>query len=174
MAGLVGYFERTLDEKNRLVLPPELRRRLDSQVFISRWYDNSLGLFDEEEYSTLAEALNGQGSHNPEVRRARREIFGGASLVAIDNQGRMTLPERLLDGFLLHKEKDRDLVLLGDWNKVILHSGMRYKDMETRDRVELDEALSSVEQGAMAQSRKDSLREKIEEDFGEQGRERPV
>jgi len=26
----------------------------------------------------------------------------------------------------------------------------------------------------MAQSRKDSLREKIEEDFGEQGRERPV
>lgn len=174
MAGLVGYFERTLDEKNRLVLPPELRRRLDSQVFISRWYDKSLALFDEQEYSALAESLNHQGSHNPEVRRARREIFGSACLVAIDNQGRMTLPERLLNSFLLHKEKDRDLVLLGDWNKVVIHSGMRYSDLATRDQVELDEALSSVEQGAMAQTHQEGYREKIEEVFGEGGGERPA
>ena len=145
MPGLVGYFERSLDDKSRLVLPPELRTRLASEVFISRWYDNSLALFDENEYSQFAEALHQQGSHDPKVRSARREIFGGADLVSIDVQGRMKIPERLLDGVLMDRVKDRDLVLLGDWNKVLIHSGLRYRDLARRDQVNLDDALSRVE-----------------------------
>ena len=147
MSGLVGYFERSLDDKNRLVLPPELRNRLAPEVFISRWFDNSLALFDEKEYSRFADALHQQGSHDPKVRSARREIFGGADLAGIDAQGRMKLPDRLLEGVLMDKEKDRDLVLLGDWNKVLIHSGLRYRDLAKRDQVNLDEALSRVELG---------------------------
>ncbi len=147
MPGLVGFFERSLDDKNRLVLPPELRTRLASEVFISRWYDNSLALFDENEYSQFAQALHTQGSHDPKVRSARREIFGGADTVGIDVQGRMKIPERLLDGVLMDREKDRDLVLLGDWNKVVIHSGLRYRDLAKRDQVNLDDALSRVERG---------------------------
>ncbi len=147
MPGLVGYYERSLDDKSRLVLPPELRSRLASEVFISRWYDNSLALFDENEYSRFAEGLHQIGSHDPKVRSARREIFGGADLVSIDAQGRMKLPERLLEGILMDREKDRDLVLLGDWNKVLIHSGLRYRDLAKRDQVNLDDALSRVELG---------------------------
>lgn len=145
MSGLVGLFQRTLDEKSRLVLPPELRKRLDSQVIMSRWYDDSLALFGEKEYGEFAETLHRQGSHDPRLRSARREIFGGASMVAIDTQGRMTIPDRLLEGFMLDKEKDRDLVLLGDWTKVLLYSGLRYRDMARKDQVNLDDALSTVE-----------------------------
>lgn len=147
MPGLVGYYERSLDDKSRLVLPPELRSRLASEVFISRWYDNSLALFDEKEYSQFAEALHQQGSHDSKVRSARRGIFGGADLVSIDTQGRMKLPERLLDGVLMDMKKDRDLVLLGDWNKVLIYSGLRYRDLAKSDQVNLDDALSRVERG---------------------------
>lgn len=143
--GLLGFFQRGLDDKNRLVLPPELRNRLDSQVVLTRWYEKSLALFGEEEYAEFARTLHRQGSYDPKVRMARMEIFGGASLVGIDGQGRMTLPERLLEGFLLDKEKDRELILLGDWSRVILHSGLRYKDLAAKAQVNLDEALSQVE-----------------------------
>jgi MraZ protein len=145
MSGLVGFYERSLDEKGRLVLPPELRSRLDPEVFISRWYDSGLALFSENEYTRFAESLHNQGSHDTQTRSARREIFGGACLVGIDKQGRMTVPERLLDGLLLDPVKDRDLVLLGDWNKVLIHSGLRYRDLARKDQVNLDEALSNVE-----------------------------
>ncbi|MCG3199587.1 MAG: hypothetical protein GHCLOJNM_04111 [bacterium] len=60
----------------------------------------------------------------------------------------MSVPERLLEGVLMDREKDRDLVLLGDWNKVLIHSGLRYTDMARKDQVNLDEALSSVEMSA--------------------------
>jgi MraZ protein len=145
MSGLVGLYQRSIDEKSRLVLPPELRKRLDAQVVMSRWYDNGLALFGEKEYANFARTLHRQGSYDPKIRSARREIFGGASLLAIDAQGRMTVPDRLLEDFLLDKEKDRDLVLLGDWNKVLLFSGLRYRDMARRDVVNLDEALATVE-----------------------------
>lgn len=147
--GLLGFFQRGLDDKNRLVLPPELRNRLDSQVVLTRWYEKSLALFGEEEYAEFARTLHRQGSHDPKVRMARMEIFGGASLVGIDGQGRMTVPERLLEGFLLDKEKDRELILLGDWSRVILHSGLRYKDLAAKAQVNLDEALSQVEVSTM-------------------------
>ena len=60
----------------------------------------------------------------------------------------MTLPERLLDGFLLDKTLDRELVLLGDWNRVLFHSGLRYRDLATKAQVNLDEALTQVEVSA--------------------------
>lgn len=145
MSGLVGFFQRSLDDKNRLVLPPELRRRLDSQVIMSRWYDNSLALFGEEEYGQLAESLHRQGAHSGQLRSARREIFGSASVVAIDGQGRMTVPDRLLDGFLMDPVKDRDLVLLGDWSRVLIFSGLRYGDLARKDLANLDDTLASVE-----------------------------
>ncbi|MCA9441006.1 MAG: hypothetical protein KC964_09395, partial [Candidatus Omnitrophica bacterium] len=121
---------------------------LDSQVVLTRWYENSLALFGEEEYAAFARSLHEQGSYNPKIRMARMEIFGGASLVGVDGQGRMTIPERMLGGFLLDLEKDRDLVLLGDWNRVILHSGLRFRELSTKAQVNLDEALTQVEVSA--------------------------
>ena len=151
--GLLGYFVRSLDEKLRIVLPPELRSRLDSQVVVSRWYDHSLALFTESEYARFAEALHAQGSADAKTRLARREIFGGATLVGIDKQGgRLSLPERLVHGVLMDEEVDREMVILGDWNKVLLFSGLRYRDMEKAGQVNLDEALSRVETTAREQA----------------------
>ncbi len=161
MSGLLGLYQRSLDDKGRLVLPPELRNRLDPQVVMSRWYDNSLALFRESEYSRFAANLHRLGSSDARIRTARREIFGGACVVGIDGQGRMSVPERLLEGVLMDREKDRDLILLGDWNKVLIHSGLRYADMARRDQVNLDEALSSVEMSAREASPLDDNEEGI-------------
>jgi MraZ protein len=143
--GLLGHFVRSLDDKNRIVLPPELRSRLDAEVVVSRWYEHSLALFTESEYALFAESLHAQGSSDRNTRLARREIFGGATLVGIDKQGRMSLPDRLLEGVLMREDMDRDMVILGDWNKVLLFSGLRFRDMEKEGQVNLDEALSKVE-----------------------------
>ena len=151
---LLGLFEKTLDDKNRLVLPPELRNRLDpkAQVVVSRWYDHSIALFEEEEYADFARSLHDQGSASREARLARQEIFGGACLVGIDGQGRMSLPKRLLDGVLMDPEKDRDLVVVGDWNKILIYSGLRYRDLSREGQVNLDDALSQVENSARRQN----------------------
>ena len=151
--GLLGHFVRSLDDKNRIVLPPELRSRLDSEVVVSRWYDHSLALFTESEYALFAASLHAQGSSDRNTRLARREIFGGATLVGIDKQGRMSLPERLLAGVLMREDVDRDMVVLGDWNKVLLFSGLRYADMEKEGQVNLDDALSQVESTARESGR---------------------
>lgn len=146
----MGLFEKSLDDKDRLVLPPELRNRLDpkAQVVLSKWYDHSIALFEESEYADFARSLHEQGSSSREARLARQEIFGGASLAKIDGQGRMSLPKRLLDGVLMDPEKDRDLVVVGDWNKILIYSGLRYRDLSREGQVNLDEALSQIENSA--------------------------
>jgi len=153
---MLGLYRKTLDDKNRLVLPPELRNRLEGQshLVISRWYDRSLAMFEEDEYGRFARTLHEQGSATRDNRLARQEVFGGACLVGIDNQGRMNLPGRLLEGVLMDEEKDRDLVILGDWNKILIYSGMRYKDLALRGQVNLDEALSEVEESARERNRR--------------------
>lgn len=157
VSGLVGVYERSIDAQGRVVLPPELRKRLGGQVVISRWYDKSLALFDEDTFAVFADMLHRQGSFNPEVRLARREVFGGAAMASVDGQGRLIVPERLLKG-VLHKIKEeyvRDVVITGDWDKVLIHSGIRYQENNEADRVNLDSALERVEQQAWNLNRED-------------------
>jgi len=40
------------------------------------------------------------------------------------------------------------LVLLGDWNRILFHSGLRYRDLAAKAQVNLDEALTQVEVSA--------------------------
>jgi len=146
MAGLVGLYYRSIDDKCRLVIPPELRNRLDAQAVVAaKWYDQTIALFPEEAYSRLAEALSRQGSSEPKKRLVRRKMLSEANVINLDSQGRMTVPEHLLEGVLMDEKKDRDLVIAGDWDKVLIHSGLRFRDMAAKDQVNLDEALSYVE-----------------------------
>jgi hypothetical protein len=63
----------------------------------------------------------------------------------------MSLPKRLLDGVLMDPEKDRDLVVVGDWNKILIYSGLRFRDLSREGQVNLDDALSQVENSARRQ-----------------------
>jgi len=145
---LLGLFRKSLDDKNRIVIPSELRKGLEKNLYAARWYENSIALFEEDEYLEVAKEVHSEGSMDPDSRLVRQEFFGGASMVSYDKQGRMMFPEHLMDILLMNREKDRDLVIAGDWNKILIHSGLRYDDRRASARVDYDDALSRIERTA--------------------------
>jgi MraZ protein len=92
------YFERRLDDKRRLTLPPELRDEFASGVVITRGYKDYLHLYPKAVWDGLVEpALTGDildertADLNVQFRMGKIED-------ALDaKQGRVTIEQQLLD-----------------------------------------------------------------------------
>lgn len=94
----LDYFERTLDDKNRLTIPAELRAEFKGgEVVITRGFKKYLHLYARSVWETSMEpALNGDilDEHTADLNVKFRT---GKSNVKMDaKQGRITLEDHLL------------------------------------------------------------------------------
>ena len=97
---LLGEYEHTLDDKNRLTLPAKFR-----QVVVSRGLDGCLVVFTRDNWdSFVASRLEGLNPFSKEARQMNRYMFAGAAETELDKQGRMMVPPSLLEHAGLGKE----------------------------------------------------------------------
>ncbi len=107
---LLGEYEHTIDNKNRVTLPAKFRQSFDDGCVVTRGLDGCIyvwtpGSFEHYRDSQLAtlHPLSQQG------RRMHRHFFSGASESAPDKQGRVSIPPALL----AHAKLGRDVVVAG-------------------------------------------------------------
>jgi MraZ protein len=94
---LLGEYEHTIDDKNRVTLPSRFRQDFASGVVVTRGIDPCLAVYtraDWDEY--VAAQLAGLSSFNREARQMRRYLFSAAIETELDKQGRITLPAALM------------------------------------------------------------------------------
>lgn len=94
----VDYFERKLDDKRRLTIPPELRDEFASGVVLTRGFDNYLHLYPKSVWNELVEpALNGD-ILDQKVADLNVQFRMGKTDAALDTkQGRISIEQHLLD-----------------------------------------------------------------------------
>jgi MraZ protein len=112
---LLGEYEHTIDDKNRLTLPAKFRQAFEDGIVVTRGLDGCLYAWTPqawEEYrdSTLA-ALH---PLSKEGRQMQRHFFSGASETSLDKQGRVSVPRALLE----HAKLGRDVVVAGVNNRL--------------------------------------------------------
>jgi MraZ protein len=107
---LLGEYDHTIDDKNRLTLPAKFRKAFEDGVVVTRGLDGCLWAWTPDGWagyrdSTLASLhpLSQQG------RRMQRHFFSGASETTPDKQGRVSLPPALI----AHAKLGRDVVVAG-------------------------------------------------------------
>jgi MraZ protein len=107
---LLGEYEHTIDDKNRLTLPARFRQAFAQGVVVTRGIDECLAVYTREDW---AQFVSGQLAElNPfsrEARQMRRYIFSAAVETELDRQGRVTLPAALIN----YAKLDRDVVVAG-------------------------------------------------------------
>ena len=91
----VGVHERQLDERGRVALPSSFRGELGDHCYLYLGDDGCVGVIGEDEFHQQAQELIEQVKRGEASRARRRAFSGGASRVAIDKQGRVTLEARL-------------------------------------------------------------------------------
>ena len=92
---LIGEYNHTLDEKNRMSLPVKFRKEMGSSVVVAPGLDNCLSIFTTKEWQKISAKLSDSSMLASDNRSFSRFMFGQAVVVDVDAQGRILIPENL-------------------------------------------------------------------------------
>lgn len=115
-----GEYRHTIDEKNRLSIPSRFRFHLQGDgndtFYLARGLDQCIILFTRDKWKELEKQLSTHTFTGASVRSFKRMFFSGASPANCDKQGRINVPQNLID----HAEINRDVVVVGvsDWVEI--------------------------------------------------------
>jgi transcriptional regulator MraZ len=141
---LLGEYEHTLDDKNRLTLPARFRQDFVDGIVVTRGMDGCLFAYTRGDWDTLvAGRLGGLDPLSKEGRRMQRFFFSGAAETELDKQGRVGVPAALLQ----HAKLDRDVVVAG----VHDHLEIWDRDAWRRELAEVEGSAEHVAERLAAQ-----------------------
>jgi MraZ protein len=131
---LLGEYEHTIDDKNRLTLPARFRQAFADGIVVTRGMDGCLYAYARPDWEELVSGrLATLDPLLKEGRRMQRFFFSAAVEGALDKQGRVMLPAALVQ----HANLGREVVVAGVYDHV-----------EIWDRALWREELAQVEGGA--------------------------
>lgn len=94
----MDYFERKLDEKRRLTLPPELRDKFASGAVVTRGFGKYLHLYPKDVWENLVEPRLEGDILDERIADLNVQFRMGKTEMPLDEkQGRVTLEQHLLD-----------------------------------------------------------------------------
>lgn len=93
---LLGRSQLTLDDKHRIVLPASFREHLHGPLYFALGDENQVGIWPEEAFAAkLALKKEREVNGGPEGRREHLRFTMNASLIKMDAQFRVPIPENL-------------------------------------------------------------------------------
>ena len=139
-----GYWEYSVDDRNRVPIPPFYREAFGMKALLVPGPDRVIEVYTEEGWEERAAPLKRLPMTNPQARRKVRAFYANTSPVVPDGQGRLVLPQRLLE--FAGIGTDRKVVIAGRrtclevWNKAAWDSLQGELDEEGFDLLDdLDE-----------------------------------
>ncbi|MHC5011819.1 MAG: division/cell wall cluster transcriptional repressor MraZ [Planctomycetota bacterium] len=96
-----GEYEHTIDAKQRLAIPAEIRSRLDPDLHGDGFYlamgsNGALWLWPARTFEEIVGALDPSLLPEEELMEFEELVFSQAARVELDKAGRIRIPERLL------------------------------------------------------------------------------
>ena len=90
---LIGEYEHTLDEKNRVSLPKQFRSALGAKIVMTRGLDNCLFVYPKASWENVAKKLQDLSFAQSDTRGFSRFILSGAAVLEVDGAGRILVPD---------------------------------------------------------------------------------
>jgi MraZ protein len=99
------YFERKLDDKRRLTIPPEIRSKFASGVVVTRGFGEYLHLYPKDVWDNMVEPRLGGDILDERIADLNVQFRMGKIEAELDQkQGRVTLEQHLLDFAKIKKD----------------------------------------------------------------------
>lgn len=113
-----GEYRHTLDAKNRLIIPARFREAIygsakEEKCYVTRGLEKCLFAFPPLEWEVLKEKVKSLTMMKASARAFSRILFSGAAESDFDKQGRIMLPQHLLEYAGIQK----DAVIVGVMNR---------------------------------------------------------
>ena len=122
---LLGEYEHTLDDKNRLTLPARFRETFRDGIVVTRGIDRCLYAYTREDWDRLVDTwLAELHPLSRETRLMQRFFFSGAAEGELDKQGRFMVPAALIE----HAGLGRDVVVAGVYDHLEIWDRAAWRD----------------------------------------------
>ena len=139
----IGEYQHSIDSKGRIAVPAKFRQRLRIGAVVTRGLDNCLFLYPKEEWQKLAHKLVNLPLSQAKSRAFARLMLAGAYEVKTDSQGRINVPDYLINYAHLKKRT----TIAGLYNRIeIWNSSIwaRYKSKAEKESEKIAESLGEL------------------------------
>lgn len=139
---LIGEYNHTLDEKNRMSLPVRFRKELGKSIVLSPGLDNCLSVFTVKEWQKISEKLSDSSMIASDNRSFSRFMFGQATQVEVDKNGRILIPENLKNRSKLGSK----VIVIGVQNRAEIWNENAWNDYKKVVEKEADQLADKLGQ----------------------------
>lgn len=92
-----GAYEHTIDDKGRTVIPARFRQKLGEKFVITRGMHGCLWVFSERDWPQVQQKLTPRSLLDERGLKLERYFLGAACESSPDRQGRVALPQMLMN-----------------------------------------------------------------------------
>lgn len=124
---LIGEYQHNIDTKGRLIMPAKFRPELGQRFIITRGLDGCLFGFPLDSWEILQEKLKQLPLAKKDARKFTRFFYSAATEVEIDKQGRINLPNNLLE----FAKIDKECRVIGVSDRIEIWSSELWNDFAT-------------------------------------------
>lgn len=126
-----GFFKHTLDDRKRLAIPSQFRQVLinesESKVVLTMGYDQEIAVYALKTWQEIEnKEILSLSMDRAQARRYRRHFTFGIKEDQLDAQGRILIPDFLLE----HARIAKDVVVVGEINYFTLWSIEQYEKVK--------------------------------------------
>lgn len=157
-----GFFQHAVDDRKRLAIPSQFRYVLlhesEGKLVLTPGYDGEIAVYALKTWEEIETSeLTTLSMDKAQVRRYRRHFTFGIKEDHLDAQGRILLPDFLLE----HSGITKDVIVVGEINYFTLWSPEKYEiykksvDMHYLDDAETIEDLRRHNEGSNHRSSKE-------------------
>ena len=130
-------YERTIDEKGRIIIPPKFREKLGDEFIITRGLEKCIYVYPMEKWIEFSKKISSLPIEKKDARIYQRFIFSSALDVKLDSQGRISIPKTLRD----YSDLKKEIIIVGVFNRIEIWS----KEKWNRMNEELEESPVNFE-----------------------------
>src|SRR3989338_2526307 len=99
----IGEYTHNVDQKGRLAIPVKFRSKISGGAIVTRGLDQCLFVYTKEDWELFAQKLAQLPFSQSNSRAFVRLMLAGAMDVSLDVQGRILLPDYLMEYAGLNK-----------------------------------------------------------------------
>jgi len=144
-----GEYKITLDPKKRINIPAAIRKILpaesDGKLVFTKGFEGCVFMFPGIEWKRLTEKLMTLNSFDLNVRNFIRVFVGSAHTISMDSQGRILLPEPIIE----MADVKKDILLQGSLNKWELWNPELYQNYLTSNNIKIENLAEQINFSAL-------------------------
>jgi MraZ protein len=136
----MGEYQHSIDEKGRIIIPAKFRDSLGSHFVVTRGLDQCLFVYAMEEWAIMEQKLKALPLMKSDARAFTRFFFSGATECELDKQGRVNIPNTLVD----HAKLAKDCVVIGVSNRVEIWSKEMWEGYSQQSEASFNEIAEKL------------------------------